>query len=170
MAVWVEAGLSSLHLAKFTRTKSLPHYWRTRVRRPRREPADPGNPEFFSPFRPPSPLSLYSPRVGGCERDDKAQRTCVTLSYPVPCSPLRPRSLPRLPSPLRTYPRPGTAHCSARSPAYSHTTYITLFRAREFVSRSAVLVMVVVGTVGFSSLLSRDRRHIWKHNPEGIIF
>jgi len=134
LAVWVEAGLSSLHFAELTRTKSLPHYWRTRVRRPRREPADPGNPAFFFPFRPPSPLSLYSPpRVGGCEHDDKAQCTCVTLSYPVPPS----SSLSTSSSLLCTYPRPGTAHCSARSPAYSHTTYTTLFRGREFVARSS---------------------------------
>lgn len=165
LVVWVEAGLSSLHFAKLTRTKSLPHYWRTRVRRPRREPADPGNPAFFFPFRPPSPLSLYSPRVGECERDDKAQRTCVTLSYPVP-----PSSSLCLVFLLRYVCTldPGP-HIVPRDLLRTHTRRILHCSAVGNSSRDpAVLVMVVVGTVGFSSLLFRH--HIWKRNPEGIIF
>lgn len=73
-------------------------------------------------------LSVSPWLVGGCEHDDKARvparRTCVTLSRPLSPS-------------LRTNPRPLTArmHCSARSPAYLHTTYITLFLGLEFVSR-----------------------------------
>jgi len=128
LAVWVEASLSSLHFAKLTCTKSLPHYWRTRVRRPRC-PRILGIRHFFSPFRPPSPLSLYSPRVGGCERDDKAQRTCVTLSYPV--SPFRPRSLLfSLPSPLCMYPRPGTCTLfRAISCVLTHDVYYVVPRS-----------------------------------------
>lgn len=161
LAVWVEAGLSSLHFAKLTRTKSLPHYWRTRVRRPRREPADPGNPTFFFPFRPPSPLSLYSPRVGGCERDDKAQRTCVTLSYPVPppSSSLCRVFLLRYVCTLDPGP-----HIVPRDLLRTHTRRILHCSAVGNSSRDpTVLVMVAVG---FSSLLSRDRRHIWKRNPK----
>lgn len=78
---------------------------------------------FLSAFS----LSVSPWLVGGCEHDDKARwyqrrSTCVTLSSRLLW--------------LRTNPRPLTArmHCSARSPAYLHTTYITLFPELEFVS------------------------------------
>jgi len=168
LAVWVEASLSSLHFAKLTCTKSLPHYWRTRVRRPRCPRIWESGIFFLLSVRPLRFLSirLESADVNATIRPSVRAWLSRTPSPPFVLALCFSLFLLRYVCTLD----PGLAHCSARSPAYLHTTYITLFRGREFVARSAVLVIVVVGTVGFSSLLSRDHRHIWKRNPEGIIF
>lgn len=167
LAVWVEAGLSSLHFAKLTRTKSLPHYWRTRVRRPRREPADPGNPAFF--FLSVRPLRFLSIRLLESADVNTTIRPSVRawLSR-TPC-PLHPRSLPRLLRYVRTLD-PGP-HIVPRDLLRTHTRRILHCSAVGNSSRDpTVLVMVVVGTVSPCSYLDRDRRHIWKRNPEGMIF